>query len=99
MATACTVASAPRFESFSLDQHKNPTRYGRLGSLPYWVVHNPCFDPSRICMVHDRLNYTWNRWDPPKDETLYRAWAEPQDSQTPDVIQYDGRVLDGWAQE
>jgi hypothetical protein len=50
-------------------------------------------------MVHDRLNDTWNRWDPPKDETLYRAWAEPQDSQTPDVIQYDGRVLDGWAQE
>jgi hypothetical protein len=53
------------------------------------------FDPSRRCEAHDQLNDSWDPWDPVTDEALYRAWAEPQHSQSSHVMQYDGRLL-GW---
>jgi hypothetical protein len=54
------------------------------------------FDPSQPCGVHDQLNDSWEPWDPVTDEALYRAWAEPQYSKSSHVVQYDGRLLDGW---
>jgi hypothetical protein len=53
------------------------------------------FDPSRLCMVHDQLNGSWDSSNP-EDASRYRQYAEPQDSLTPQVIHFDGRLLDGW---
>lgn len=53
------------------------------------------FDPEQPCEVHDVANRTWFAW-PVKDASLYRQYAEPQDSKTPDVIAFDGMLLDGW---
>jgi hypothetical protein len=53
------------------------------------------FDPIRSRTVHDRLNDSWDDWEP-ADAEHFCSWAAPQDSQTPHVIQYDGRLLEGW---
>ena len=51
------------------------------------------FDPARPSLVHDALNdvtFVWQReW-----EADFREHALP--STTPGIIEWDGRLLDGW---
>ena len=53
------------------------------------------FDPDVTCEVHDGANDVWFTWDP-DDAEHFRAHAEPWD--TPEVLAWDGMLLDGWRQ-
>jgi hypothetical protein len=54
------------------------------------------FDPDHPCCEwHDRLNKTWAAWSA-EDAPLYRKFAQPKDSVTPDAITFDVMLLDGW---
>ncbi|MHC2283563.1 hypothetical protein ACVME8_010206 [Bradyrhizobium diazoefficiens] len=52
------------------------------------------FNPKCPCMVHDRLNDQTIAWKPEWADD-YRQYGEPYD--TPDVISWDGLLLDGWS--
>jgi len=54
------------------------------------------FNPDKLCIVHDKLNNTTIEWKP-KWATDYRRYAQPYDS--PDVVAWDGLLLDGWNRE
>jgi hypothetical protein len=54
------------------------------------------FDPSKPCMVHDGLNDDWFEWHPEREEARFRQQAERHSRDDPDVIAYQGLLLDGW---
>jgi hypothetical protein len=50
------------------------------------------FDSTRPAGVHDKLNDNTFEWEPRWAEN-YRQYADEFD---PGVIEWDGRLLDGW---
>jgi hypothetical protein len=51
------------------------------------------FDPTKPAMVHDRLNDRTFEWKPATMQANYEKYAE---TFGPDVIEWDGLLLDGW---
>jgi hypothetical protein len=51
------------------------------------------FDPTKPAMVHDRLNDRTFEWKPATMQANYGKYAE---AFGPDVIEWDGLLLDGW---
>ena len=51
------------------------------------------FDPAKPSRVHDILNDETLDWDPEWAEH-YRQYAQVN---SPGVIEWDGRLLDGWS--
>ena len=51
------------------------------------------FDPTKPAMVHDRLNDRTFEWKPATMQANYEKYAE---AFGPDVIEWDGLLLDGW---
>jgi hypothetical protein len=51
------------------------------------------FDPSLPVMVHDRLNDRTFEWKPATMQANYEKYAK---AFGPDVIEWDGLLLDGW---
>jgi hypothetical protein len=51
------------------------------------------FDPTKPVMVHDRLNDRTFEWKPATMQANYEKYAE---AFGPDVIEWDGLLLDGW---
>ena len=50
------------------------------------------FDPARPCLLHDQLNDVMVDWNADWRED-WRLYAHPH---APGVIEWDGRLLDGW---
>jgi hypothetical protein len=53
------------------------------------------FDPSNSCKVHDGLNDCLFDWKP-EWALNYRTYAEKHNQDDPNVIAWDGLLLDGW---
>lgn len=51
------------------------------------------FDPGVPCLIHDKLNNELLMWKPEWSDH-YREFAQPYD--TPEVVSWDGMLLDGW---
>lgn len=50
------------------------------------------FDPDQPCRVHDALNNRFIDWNP----DWANHYREDSDHHREDVIEWDGRLLDGW---
>jgi hypothetical protein len=64
-------------------------------SIQEGIAMNPMkeFDPTKPAMVHDRLNDRKFEWKPATMQANYEKYAE---AFGPDVIKWDGLLLDGW---
>ena len=51
------------------------------------------FGPTKPAMVHDRLNDRTFEWKPATMQANYEKYATPSG---PEVIEWDGLLLDGW---
>jgi hypothetical protein len=51
------------------------------------------FDPTKPAMVHDELNDVMVEFDPTEHRAHYERYAVED---RPGVIEWDGRLLDGW---
>jgi hypothetical protein len=51
------------------------------------------FDPSKLALVHDKLNDQMIDWEPERHGTDYKAGHRDLGD---GVIEWDGLLLDGW---